>query len=100
MNTKHLEEDKAMSKEIAKEFGEGYLPPLPTIEIEKPLAFEGDKVSFFNHRTPSQPQTTGVVWQTKTFWLNDTEYQHLYEVQPDGKNYDIVVKCVELINSK
>lgn len=98
MDTRYLKEDQAISKEIVAEFGEGWLPPLPTVEIEKPAAWPGDMVVFNNYRTPTEFQSIGKVVHVATDWRNADEYQHTYIVRPEGKNYRVKVREVELLN--
>lgn len=97
METRFLETDKAMSKEIAAQFGEGYLPPLPTITIEAPAAFPGQTVSFYNYRSKKKETTWGKVVQVETYWGTQTMYKHVYKVKPVNKQYSIRVRSVTVI---
>lgn len=95
---KHLEEDQAMSREIAKEFGEGYLPPPDTITIQKPAAFPGDDVIYWNTRT--NEHTIGNVVDLKTQWYNEAEQLHRYKVRKIGGVRSVWVLDVEPLNKK
>lgn len=97
---KYHEEDKSISKEIAKEFGEGWLPPLPKCEIEEPAAWPGQEVVFDNPRVRIDPTTVGVVVHVETHWQNKGRYKHIYEVRPWAKEYVVRVGYVELYLAK
>lgn len=100
MDTKYLEEDKAMSAEIAAEFGEGWLPPVPTVEIDRPIAFPGNPVVFHNYRAIRNNPQLGKVVHVETAWNDEGEYSHVYQVRPDGKNYTVWVREVRNLNSR
>lgn len=78
----YLKEDKQASKEIAAEFGDGYLPPPPQITIDSPEAFPGDDVAFYNPRRPRDPFDIGRVVHLETHWHGPEEYQHVYFIRP------------------
>lgn len=82
MNT-ILEEGKAISKEIAK------------IEIEKPSAFPGDKVVFYNPRTKGGELTGGKVVHLETSWGDGgINIEHTYVVKPDSRNYTVRIRQI------
>lgn len=95
---KHYEADKAISKEMAEQFGEGWMPPLPAIEITKPVAMPGDEVVFNNYRARRNSSQAGKVIHVETNWRSTTEYQHCYTIRPEGKNYTVCVTDVRPIN--
>lgn len=98
---RYAEEDKLMSENIAKEFGEGWLPPDPTIEIKKPKAFPGDQVVFSNKRKSRMKafddSDIGIVKSLHTEWISDNEYLHIYSVLPTGRKNLIQVTEVQKI---
>lgn len=95
---KHREEDEAMGKEITAEFGEGWLPPGPTMQITAPVAWPGDKVLFSNYRAAvhNNPQI-GKVIHVDTQWGGPGKYIHRYTIVPAKKNYQIRATEVTLI---
>lgn len=84
MNRYH-EEDKAMSKKNAAEFGEGCMPPVPTISIERPVAFPGDRVMVDNYRKKIDTIESAIVVDLETTWRSKTEVIHAYRVKLDRK---------------
>lgn len=100
MENRYREEDKIMGKEIAKEFGEDWLPPKPTIEIEKPDAFMDDSVIISNPRAPRRIGEVGHVMNVSTIWAGKEKdgVIHIYTVQPLGKKYRVKVQEVILID--
>lgn len=90
---KHTEEDKEMGKEITEEFGEGWLPPRPTIEIPAPLATCGDRVVVNNYRKRNGEYDTGMVHAMSYERPFGTfgKWMWRYRVSIDGKSYSIIV---------
>ena len=102
---KHLQEDQQISREIASEFGEGWIPQRPTIEIKAPLAYPGDYVEFENPRAKSieNRQQHGKVVHLVTNWIapdNDDGYIHSYHVEPSGKSYKCIVFELRKLNDQ
>lgn len=61
MNNRYLREDQEASRELAEEFGPGWLPPRPVIEIPAPRANVGDRVVVSNYRLKYDDADEGVV---------------------------------------
>jgi len=97
MDTRFLEIDKKISKEIEAEFGKGYLPPLPTVQITAPEAWPGQTASFANYRTKAKEGTWGKVIHVETHWRNANDYEYVYTVKPVNKSYTIRVRNICLV---
>lgn len=63
-----------------------------TIEINRPAAMPGDLVRFNNYRAKKNNPTTGRVVHVETHWRDDEKYEHVFEIVPTGKGYNVRVR--------
>lgn len=93
----YSQEDKAMQKELDKEFPDW--SPFAKVTIEAPSAFKGDRVSFCNPRLRHDTLACGRVIAVDTRWIDEITYKHVYLVRPDNKSYLVSVSSVDKIQS-
>jgi len=97
---RYYDEDKEISKEIAEEFGEGWLPPRPEITIPAPLAAVGDKVLVCNYRRRGVNDLDfGNVTHVMGSMLEGNIFIWRYKVKIKNKSYSIIIPDDKIIEN-